>query len=183
MTDMFLERTFEPPLVPEAVVAMSVDAADCFLMHRVDWLGSLLSADGRRMLCWFRSPDAESTRTALRQSGADAAVLWAGTVHTPPAPPAPDPAATQVVVARRFDEPVTVESIQAIEDAGAWCLEAHRVQFVRTFFSRDRQRMLCVYQAPDAESVRLAQAQAGMPVEAVWPCRYVHMHLEALPAA
>jgi hypothetical protein len=30
--------------------------------------------------------------------------------------------------------------------------------------------MLCLYQAPDAESVRLAQHQANMPVDRVWAC-------------
>jgi hypothetical protein len=57
--------------------------------------------------------------------------------------------------------------IQAIEAAGAWCLEAHRVTFVRTLFATDRRRMLCLYHAPDAESVRLAQRQANMPMETV----------------
>jgi len=28
--------------------------------------------------------------------------------------------------------------------------------------------MICLYHAPDAESVRLAQRQAGMPLERVW---------------
>ena len=62
---------------------------------------------------------------------------------------------------------------QAIEDAGAWCLETHRVKFARTFFSLDRTRMICLYQAPDAEAVRMAQRQAGMPMERVWACTQV----------
>jgi hypothetical protein len=73
-----------------------------------------------------------------------------------------------VAVMRRWTDPVELKDIQAIEDAGAWCLEAHNVQFVRTFFSADHRRMACLYRAPDAESVRLAQTQAGMPVEHVW---------------
>ena len=183
MTDVFLERTFDPPLTPEALFAMAVDGADCFVMHRVEWLGSLLAADGRRMVCWFRGPDAESVRTALRQVGANTGTLWPGSVHTPPDAPKHDPAAAQVLVTRRFDEPVSVESIQALEDAGAWCLEAHAVRFLRTFFSRDRLRMICLYQGPDGESVRLAQRQAGMPMESVWSYRYVHSTFPALPPA
>jgi hypothetical protein len=57
--------------------------------------------------------------------------------------------------------------VQAIEDANAHCLEAHRVRFMRTFFSSDRRRMACLYLAPDAESVRIAQRQATMPVDSV----------------
>jgi hypothetical protein len=89
-------------------------------------------------------------------------------VHESPQLPGVDPGHSNVAVARRWPEPVELADIQAIEEAGAWCLEAHDVQFVRTFFAADRRRMLCLYRAPDAESVRLSQAKAGMPVEHVW---------------
>jgi hypothetical protein len=78
-----------------------------------------------------------------------------------------------VVVERSFVEPVAFETIQAIEVRSAWCLEAHGVTFSRTFFSHDRRRMVCVYEAPDAESVRLAQQKAGMPFERAWTARVV----------
>jgi hypothetical protein len=78
-----------------------------------------------------------------------------------------------VVVERSFDQPVAFEDIQAIEERGAWCLEAHGVRFERTYFSGDRRRMICVYEAPDAESVRLAQRRAGMPFGPVWPAHLV----------
>ena len=58
--------------------------------------------------------------------------------------------------------------IQAIEDEGAWCLEARNVKFVRTYFTTDRKRMVCLYNAPDAESVRQAQSQINMPMDRVW---------------
>jgi hypothetical protein len=63
---------------------------------------------------------------------------------------------------------VTLEEIQAMEDAKQWCLDTHRVKFARTFFAHDRKRMLCLYAAPDAEAVRAAQREAGMPVDRVW---------------
>src|SRR5262245_43859162 len=75
-----------------------------------------------------------------------------------------------VLVERRFDRPVTFEEIQALESKGAWCLTAHEVRFIKTFFSRDGRRMLCLYEAPDAESVRLAENQANVPFERVWSC-------------
>lgn len=78
------------------------------------------------------------------------------------------PPRVQVVVERSFPEPVRFEDVQAKEDASAWCLEAHGVRFLRTFFSADRRRMICVYEAPDAESVRLANREAGLPFDAVW---------------
>ena len=73
------------------------------------------------------------------------------------------------IVERSFEEPVSFEQIQALEDGAAWCLAEHRVTFVRTFLSADRRRMICVYTAPDAESVRASQRKAGLPFERVWP--------------
>jgi len=171
MSDVFVVRVFDPPLTDESFDALARDGASCLDLYRVRWRRSLLSADGRRLICWFSAPDAESTRLALRQAGSHDAAPWPGTVHDSPASDAPPADAANVVVERSFDAPVTLEEIQAIEDAGASCLTAHNVAFVRTFFSRDRKRMICLYRAPDAEAVREAQRMAGMPVDAVWSFR------------
>ncbi len=182
MIDVCLERRFVTPLAPEFVLAVSQGALDCFRLHRVVWRGSLLAKNGKRMFCHFQAPDAESARTALRQAGADTRIFWPATVHdAPPMSPqrlrrqrdaretsAMPPPPANVLVERSFDEPVFLAHIQAREDAEAACLQHHRVRFVRTFFARSRRRMICLYQAPDAESVRLAQHQAGMPFERVW---------------
>jgi len=73
-----------------------------------------------------------------------------------------------VVVERSFGEPVQFDEIQAIADRGAWCLEMYGVRFVRSFFSTDRRRMICLYEAQDADSVRETQRKAGVPFERVW---------------
>jgi hypothetical protein len=78
-----------------------------------------------------------------------------------------------VLVERAFDEPVELEALQRREHEGAWCLEAHSVRFLRTFVAHDRRRLLCLYDAPDAESVRLAQRKAGMPFDLVWSARRI----------
>lgn len=162
-TNVFLERTFDIPHSAADVHARARQTGWCFDLHKVDWCSSFLAASGRRIVCWFSAPDVESARLAIRQSGLDVRRLWPGTVHD-----APEPAEPNVLVERSFDDPVTLEQIQALEDASAWCLQAHNVKFARTFFSADRRRMVCLYQAPDAESVRLAQREAAMPLDAVW---------------
>jgi hypothetical protein len=157
VTEVFLHRSFDPPLTEDAFYETLREVTGCFDLYRVQWRQSLLSTDGRRMICWLSAPDAESTRL----------------VHDSPAADAPPADAANVVVERSFDEPVTIEEIQAIEDAGASCLETHQVTFVRTFFSRDRRRMICLYRAPDAEAVRMAQRKAGMSVDSVWSFRLI----------
>jgi hypothetical protein len=123
-----------------------------------------LGTGGRHALCAF---DIDQSNSPF-DNPADTfenTMLWAATKHVVEA--AADLTAN-VIVERTFDEAVLLENIQAIEDRGAWCLEAYNVTFVRTYFSEDRRRMICLYHAPDAESVRLAQRQAHMPFGDVW---------------
>ena len=140
-------------------------------MHRVNWEESFLSADGQKLFCHFSAPDAESVRIALRQLDADMRVHWPGTIHKAPDVSAENILGANVVVNRSFADPVELQDLQAIEDANIHCLETHRVRFMRSFFSIDKKRMVCFYSAPDAESVRIAQRQATMPLDSVWACR------------
>lgn len=172
MTDMMLERSFDPAMDRDGVLAMAARSEGCFSLYRVDWNQSFLARDGKRMLCWFSAPDAESVRQAMRQMDVPE-VVWAGKVIDSAAADAPTWQQANVLVERSWESPVELGDIQALEDAGAHCLETHRVKFARTFFSLDQKRMICLYEAPDAESVRLAQRQAGMPVDAVWACSQV----------
>jgi hypothetical protein len=173
MIDVFLERRFARPIPSDLVSSLTLAAQGCFDLHRIAWQSSLLARDGRRLLCHFRAPDLESARIGLRQAGADIGSLWGGTVHDAPGLEPAALAAANVVVERRFAAPVSVAAIQALEDAGAACLHNHRVRFLRTLFALDRRCMHCLYRAPDAESVRLAQHQAGMPVTRIWACQRI----------
>jgi hypothetical protein len=168
MVDVFLERDFDPAVSHADLRAAWLGGADCFRLHRVEWRGSLLSLDGRKLVCHFRAPDAESARIALRTTGADIRRLWPGTLHDAPGLGRFAADSANVLVRRAFAAPVTMAEVQAREDAAAWCLEARHVKFVRTCFAADRRRMLCLYRAPDAESVREAQRHAAMPMEDVW---------------
>lgn len=163
MSDIFLERSFDPPMTADEVHDSSVRGSWCFELHNVRWRSSFLSASGTEMVCWFSAADAESVRLALRTLNSDIRRLWPGTVHEGPEVSEPN-----VVVQRSFAEPVWLEEVQAQENAAVWCLRTHRVRFCRTFLSLDRTRMICLYEAPDSESVRLAQREARMPFDKVW---------------
>lgn len=173
MTDIFLERAFDPPIDTASVHQMALDSLDCFNIHGVDWHQSSLASDGGKMVCWFGAPDMESARIAMRQSNVDTRVLWRGSVHDKPGLSEDELAAANVLVERRFDEPVTLAQVQAIEDAGIHCLETRDVHFVRTYFSADGRRMICFYRGPDAESVREAQRRAGVPFTQAWAFRAI----------
>jgi hypothetical protein len=161
-----MERGFNPPIDQQAFRDMLADRDDCVRIHRVHWQESLLAVDGSALTCCFVAPDAESVRMLSRGDASSRKTVWAGVVHA-----AGQSGRANVVVERRFEEPVALESVQALEDAADWCLRQHKVTFLRTYFSADRRNMLCLYQAPDAESVRVAQQQANMPFDRVWACQ------------
>ncbi len=173
MEDVFVERVLPEPLTEETVRKMLSAGAACMDLHGVDWRESLLAADGRRMLCRMQAPDAESVRLALRQARAAFDLAWSGSVHVADPPRGEPRAGANVVVERSFREPVSLEAVRALGKAGTRCLEMHAVTFLRTFFSRDRRRMVCLYRAPDTESVRHVQRQAGMGFDRVWACRWL----------
>ncbi len=73
------------------------------------------------------------------------------------------------VVERTFAEPLPQEELQEIGARMKPCLELHNVRYIRSFWSRDRRRMICHYEASDAEAVREVQREAGAKFDAVWP--------------
>jgi hypothetical protein len=169
VTYLILERSFDPPRPVAEALTRIRESGWCFAMHKVDWKESFLATDGRAMVCWFSAPDQESVRIALRQTGADTRNLWPGTMHQGREPGVPN-----VLVERSFVQPVPLAELQSLDAAG--CLQAQGVRFVRTFLSLDRMRMLCLYEAPDAESVRLSQRKAAIPIDSVWAFQRIDRH-------
>ena len=51
---------------------------------------------------------------------------------------------------------------------GGECMTLHRVECLQTLESIDRQRVLCHFRAPDAESVRLVLRRLKIDVTRLW---------------
>ena len=169
MKDVIVERAFDPPATMEDFFAMAQKGLGCLTLYNIEWQKSFLSENGKQLVCHFRAADTETVRTALRQLGHSITAAWPATQHDALTDKAPN-----VLVERRFEDPVSVEAIQSIEDAGIGCLNRLNVTFIETLFSEDKKRMLCLYHAPDAESVRTAQREAGVPLDRVWACSYLN---------
>ena len=73
------------------------------------------------------------------------------------------------IVERSFSPPISPQELSAVETRMAPCREMHDVRWVRSYLSEDRQRMLCEYEARDAESVRKVQHEADARFDRVWP--------------
>lgn len=165
MSDILLERVFDPPLDKAAFLAMGEESLGCLDLYRTTWFESFLAEDGSRLVCHFQAPDTESIRLLTRGQPSREKRAWTGGIYGPD-----QEGMANVMVERSFEAPASMDELQARENAAAWCLEEYRVGFLRSFFSADSRRMLCLYRAPDAESVRRSQEQAKMPFDRVWAC-------------
>ena len=75
----------------------------------------------------------------------------------------------KVILEQRFDErPFDAERYRQAQTDNAWCLKAHDVSHVLSYVSSDGRRMICVFDAPDAEAVRRVSAQLGYSFDSVW---------------
>ena len=170
MVEVLVERSFAEPAEFAALQALEDCGARCLQEHRVRFLRTWFSHDRLRMICVYEAPDAESVRLAQRQAGMPFDRAWCAHRTAPPAgSPGPPPGAREhVVLERTFAEPMTPAVMAALLEKGVACLPRHRVHYVGGHLSADGRRMICVFKAPDAESVRIANRTAGFPFDRAW---------------
>ncbi len=77
------------------------------------------------------------------------------------------------IVERSFSPPISDRELDAVKARMAPCLEMHQVRWIRSHMSEDRQRMVCEYEARDAESVRKVQHEAEAKFDRVWTAQLI----------
>ncbi len=73
-----------------------------------------------------------------------------------------------VLLERSFDKPLTEERLQTLDERALPCLQERGIEWLYSFWSSDRCRLICVFEAPDAESVRESFRKAGNTFERIW---------------
>jgi uncharacterized protein DUF4242 len=73
-----------------------------------------------------------------------------------------------MVVEQTFEKPLTTEELNAMAKRVDPCLEVHGAKWVRSYISSDRKRVICEFEAADAEKVRESYRSAGVNFERVW---------------
>src|SRR5690606_37591573 len=68
---------------------------------------------------------------------------------------------------RSMDPPITPRDVVLTDEAGD-CFKLHRVHWKHSFLAADGARMLCWYEAPDAESARIALRRLKASTEGVF---------------
>lgn len=74
-----------------------------------------------------------------------------------------------LIVESTFSTPLTDEEHDRAAKRLDPCLEAHGAKWMRSYLSTDRLRMVCEFEAADAEAVRSSYRSAGERFERVWP--------------
>lgn len=74
----------------------------------------------------------------------------------------------RIVVERSFETPQSDADMKIVADRERPCLAAYAVAWKRSLVSADRRRMVCEYEAADAETLRRIQREAGAQFDRVW---------------
>ena len=79
-----------------------------------------------------------------------------------------------IVLEHHFsDRPFDIERYRKSRAENAWCLDLHGVRHVKSYLSPDGRRMVCIFEAPDADAVRKMSVQLGYSYDQVWKATIV----------
>ncbi|MEO8033683.1 MAG: DUF4242 domain-containing protein [Acidobacteriota bacterium] len=73
-----------------------------------------------------------------------------------------------LVLEQTFEPPMTPEQLNEAARKLDKCLEQHGARWMRSYVSSDRRRMICEFEAADAEAVRASARSAGVPFDSCW---------------
>ena len=73
-----------------------------------------------------------------------------------------------VIVERAYDQPFTEERGASMVRRFGPCFSMRRIRRLQSFISKDGMRTLCIYEAPDASSVRDVHDREGIPYVRIW---------------
>jgi len=165
LVDVFVQRSFGAVETCDREGPESPGLEPCLDLHGIIRERSYLARDGRRVLCHFRAPDAESLRMALRVAGVNYDALWTGVVRD-----IPGAADFVLVLERAFDRAVSLEQERHCRARTARRLLELGVEPARVLLSRCRKRLLWLCRATTPDTARAAEIElAGRGFE-VWRC-------------
>ncbi len=73
-----------------------------------------------------------------------------------------------LVLEQTFEKPISVEEMNDSAKRLDKCLEAFGARWMRSYLSKDRKRIICEFEAADAEQVRSSYRSAGLNFDRCW---------------
>lgn len=174
MSIAIVETLSDCPLTPEEPTDTDFRVLDCLAERGVTWRYSLLSSDRQRMICTFDAPDAESVRESYRQAGGVFSRIWAGELLKPEGIQ-PQRHPSLLVVIEGTYPPIGEEEFHELSSKTLSCYAERGIEWIQSYLSLDRTRLIYELNAPDPESVREAQHRVGVPFDRVWSATILNL--------
>lgn len=173
MVHVIVENRFEQPVSERELHALM--CGPCFEIYNVFWEDCLLSEDGRGMLCWFKGPDAESVRVALRNQGLQADRVWSGIVQQAFGGPPISTTGVNLVVEIQNDHTIRFQQDLTKSTPAAKCPRLANAWLECAIISLDGQRQLCLFRAEAVDQIseltRLDCNKQRLGLAKVWTSR------------
>lgn len=163
MVDVFAEWMENAPIdrcgIPEG------QAAGCSELFKVRWQESFVAEGGRRLICHFIAPDAESVRTTLRCANIAVEAVWSGSVHRWVASGGNN---SRDGV---FLPPLPARVTSALDMARAAGVARDELELTRAIVSSDGARVIAVCDAREGEASLVPRSIDASRQQQVWRCR------------
>ncbi|SDL03554.1 Protein of unknown function [Modicisalibacter muralis] len=75
---------------------------------------------------------------------------------------------TKLIVERYFDTPLTDSDFEQMGSRLLPCIAQYGGKWLQSYVSADRKHTVCAFDAPDAESIRMAHRTAEVRLDKVW---------------
>lgn len=163
MVDVFAEWVENAPVDRCGIPDPDLDG--CSELFRVRWHESFVAEGGRRLICHYSAPDAESVRIALRRASIAVESVWSGTVHRLAATHSRDLPDT----ANLSSLPAGTRRALAMARA-AWVVPGE-LELTRAIVSSDRRRVIGVCDTTQPFASPLPCPGDEVSPSHVWRCR------------
>lgn len=169
---VIVERRFEEPLVFEELQAKEDAVAWCLDQYDVRFVRSYASLDRLHMICVYEAPDAEAVRRTQREGTLPFDRVWtaSGMFREMLGLDAANPVGDKqtVVCERTYRAPIPLSEVGETSNENRWCFETNNIELIDSYIPTDDMGSLCVFAAPDAESVRRSNRTVKLPFDRVW---------------
>ena len=165
---IIVETLSETPLYPEKPTESDFRTLDCIAERNGQWRYSLVSSDRHRMICTFNAPDAESIRESYRRGGTVFSRMWSGDIFSPARPLPPLNEDNLKVFESTSLEGFTWEAWEDKSKRLMPRLREQGAEWVQSYISSDRTRIVGEFNAPTVEVIREIHHQIEIPCDRVW---------------
>lgn len=168
MSLIIIETYLDEPITDEFLTETGERVLPCLAVREADWQYSLLSSDRHRMVCVFAAPDVGAVLDSYRMADVPFSRMWSASRLSPDAPQPLRKEPILKVFEGTYPGGVSDQDWEEIKQQLLPCYLQEGIEWVQTYISRDRTRMVCEINAPDAEVIREAHRRFNIPFERVW---------------